>query len=216
MAETVIHNANLFNVNIYDANIDGLTIYGVRVDELIEAEFDRRDPARVALRMRNIHDKEEIQRVMAELGKVRASFVEKLKTCSPEILNNHPGTDRWSALEHVRHLVFAEDLYLNRWILRNDKLRIKMGFLPPFLYDNPAFAEVGTEPTQDLEIVLRAWEELHKEMLAWIDEAQIEDLQRDTSQLAFGQKTVGDVLQTLSQHDLQHIRMAEAAIADSL
>ena len=221
LAETVIHNANLKDVNIYDANIQGMTIFGIRIDDLIEDELDRRDPDRVSLRMKDKGDTKgianitEVRRVITALDKVRAAFVQKLRSLPPEILNNHPGPDRWSALEHVRHLVFAEDLYLNRWILRNDKPWVKLGFLPPFLYDNEAYADVGTEPTKDLEQVLQVWETLHAEVLDWVTKAQSEDLHCDTSKIAFGQNTIGDVMQTLAQHDLTHIRMAEAAIADS-
>ncbi|MDF1513973.1 MAG: DinB family protein [Anaerolineae bacterium] len=216
MAEAVIHNANLANARIYDANIQGMTIYGIRVDILIEQEFDRRDPMRVQLRMQDVHDTAEVQRVMRVLNSTRDRFTETLRAQSPDILNSHPGPQRWSALEHLRHLVFAEDLYLNRWILRNDKSWIKLGFLPPFLYGNPAYAAVGTAPTQNLEQVVAVWQKLHAELLAWIEQAQQIDLHRDTSQIAFGQQTIGDVLQTLASHDLQHIRMAETAITDSL
>ena len=216
LAESVIHNANLYNVNIYDANIQGLTIFGIRVDELIEAELDRRDPDRVSLRMKNVHDIAEVLRVIQNLNQLRATFKTRLRSLPSNVINNHPGPGRWSALEHTRHLVFAEDMYLNRWILRNHEPWIKLGFLPPFLFDNPDYADVGTEPTQDLEQVLKVWEDLHARMLSWINEAGEQDLAKDTSSITFGQKTVGDVLQTLAQHDLIHIRMAEAAIADSL
>ncbi len=216
MAETTINNANLQDVTITDANIRGLTIFGFRVDELIEVELDRRDPQRVKLRMEDVHNLHDVRKVMGALNSLRTAFVQHLRLQSTEVLNNHPGPDRWSALEHVRHLVFAEDLYLNRWILRNSRPWVKLGFLPPFLYDNPAYADVGTEPTQDLEHVLDVWQKLHAVLLAWLAKAEAEDLHADTSQIAFGQQTVGDVLQTLSQHDLQHTRMAEAAIADSV
>jgi hypothetical protein len=215
MAGTVIHNANLTNVVIYDANITGMTIFGIRIDELIEAELDRRDPVRVHLRIKDIYNPDDVLQVMSELYKIRAAFMQSLRSLSSEMLNNHPGPDRWSALEHVRHLVFAEDLYLNRWILRNDKPWVKLGFLPPFLFDNPTYADVGTEPTQDLESVLAAWEELNTGMRTWVNIAKVEDLQIDTSKIAFGQRTVGDVMQTLAGHELTHIRMAERAIADS-
>jgi hypothetical protein len=215
MAEATIHNANLQDVTITDANIRGLTIFGFRVDELIEGELDRCDPERVKLRMKDSHDIREVRNVMVELEKLRTTFVQYLRSQSAVVLNNHPGPDRWSPLEHVRHLVFAEDLYLNRWILRNNEPWCKLGFLPPFLYDNPAYADVGTEPTEHIEKVLESWKILHASMLEWVANANSEDLRDDTSQIAFGQQTTGDVLQTLSQHDLQHIRMAEAAITDS-
>ena len=209
-----IHNANLKNVIIDDAYIVGLTIFGVRVDQLIEAERDRRDPERVRLRMRDIFDPEDVRRVLAHLDEVRSGFYACLRAASPEQLIAHPGLDRWSALEHVRHLLFAEDLYLNRWLLRNDRPWCKLGFLPPFLEGNLAFSAVGSEPTDDLETVLAAWDVIHIGTQTFAAEVTPEVLQRDTSDVDFGQRCVGGVLQGMAQHDLTHIRMAEAAIAD--
>jgi len=209
-----IYNANLRNMTIDDANIAGLTIFGMRVDQLIEAEFDRRDPERVRLRMHDIFDSAEVRRVLARLDGVRAEFYARLRATPPDALIAHPGPDRWSALEHVRHLVFAEEMYLNRWLLRNDQPWCKLGFLPPFLEVNPAFAGVGDEPTNDLESILAAWDAIHTGMQAFVAEITPEILKRDTSDVDFGQRYIGGVLQGMAKHDLQHIRMAEAALTD--
>jgi len=211
-----IYNANLSKMTIDDANIAGLTIFGVRVDQLIEAEFDRRDPERVRLRMHDIFDPAEVHRVLARLDEVRAEFYARLRAAPPDALVAHPGQDRWSALEHVRHLVFAEDLYLNRWLLRNNQPWCKLGFLPPFLEGNPVYAGVGDEPTDDFETVLAAWDTIHAGMQAFVAKITPEILRRDTSDVDFGQRYVGGVLQGMAKHDLQHIRMAEAALADLL
>lgn len=208
-----IRNANLHGVSIADAYIAGMTIFGLRIDELIEAEFDRRDPERVALRMADVFDPGEVARVMARLAQVRAEFATLLRTTSRDVLTAHPAPERWSALEHVRHLVFAEDMYLNRWLLRNDQPWCLLGFLPPFLTDNPAFVDVGSEPTDDLDAVLAAWDAIDAGMKAFVVAVTPEILKRDTSDVDFGQGTVGHVLQGMAQHDLAHIRMAEAALA---
>lgn len=210
-----IRNANLKNMTINDANIAGLTIFGMRIDQLIGAELDRRDPERTRLRMSDISDPEEVRRVLVHLDELRVEFYARLRATPPDVLNAHPGPDRWSALEHVRHLVFAEDMYLNRWLLRNDQPWCKLGFLPPFLDGNPAFADIGTEPTEDLETVLAAWDTIHTGMQAFVAEITPEILKRDTSDVDFGQDCVGGVLQGMAQHDLEHIRMAEAALVDS-
>ena len=210
-----IYNANLKNVTIDDANIAGLTIFGMRIDQLIETELDRRDPERVRLRMSDLFDPEEVRRVLAHLDALRAAFYARLRATPPDVLNAHPGPERWSALEHVRHLVFAEDMYLNRWLLRNDQPWCKLGFLPPFLEGNPTFVEVGSEPTDDLETVLAAWDAIHAGTQAFVAEITPEILKRDTSDVDFGQRSVGGVLQGMAKHDLAHIRMAETALADA-
>ena len=210
-----IYNANLKDMTINDANIAGLTIYGMRIDQLIEAELDRRDPERTRLRMSDVFDPEEVRRVLARLEQLRAEFYTRLRDTPSDVLNAHPGPDRWSALEHARHLVFAEDMYLNRWLLRNNQPWCTLGFLPPFLDGNPAFADVGTEPTEDLETVLAAWDAIHAGTQAFVAEITPEILKRDTSDVDFGQCCVGGVLQGMAKHDLEHIRMAESALTDA-
>ena len=212
LGDATIRDANLSGLTIESAAINGLTIFGIRVDELIEAELDRRDPERARLRMCDTFDPVEVKRVMERLDVVRAEFYARLRSTPAEQLNHHTGPDTWSALEHARHLLFAEDLYLNRWILRNDLPWSSLGHLPPFLEDNPAFAQVGTDPTQDLDVVLAAWDQIHTGMLDFVTQLSPDILHRDTSDVDYGQGTIGGVLQGMAQHELTHIRMAEAAL----
>ena len=213
LGEAKIHNANLSNLSIDDANIRGLTIFGIRVDELISAELDRRDPERVRLRMQDPHDPDSVQVVMERLEQVRNEFRERLRATPAKALVAQPGKSKWSAIEHVRHLVFVEELYLNRWILRNDQPRSKLGILPTFLANDPQYADVGSEPSDDLETVLAAWDDIHASTLEFLANLSPEKLRQDTSDVDFGQGTVGQILQGIAQHDLHHIREAEAAIA---
>jgi hypothetical protein len=214
LAGAHIHNASLANVVIEDAHIVGLTIFGIDISKLIEAEFDRRDPQRVTLRAIDIYDPDQIRGVFAELDGVRTQFTSLLRATPEGHRTGHPGPDRWSAIEHLRHLVFAEDLYLNRWLLRNEEPWCCLGFLPPFLENSPEYAEVGSEPTDDLDLIVATWEALNAGMQAFVDGLTGAELRRDTSDVDFGQGTVGQVLQGLAQHELTHIRMAEAAIQD--
>ena len=79
LGAATIQNANLGDVSIVNANIKGLTIFGVRVDQLIEAELDRRDPERVRLRMTDPHDPEDVRAVLERLDEVRGRFSEALR-----------------------------------------------------------------------------------------------------------------------------------------
>jgi hypothetical protein len=212
LSEVTIKDANLTGMRIEEAQIRGLTIFGISVSELIEAEFDRRDPERGRLRMADVFDPGEVHRVMARLDLVREEFTLLLRTASPAQLNHYSEPGAWSALEHVRHLVFAEDLYLNRWLLHNDHPWCTLGHLPPFLEDDPAYAQVGIEPTQDLDAVLTAWNGIHARTRIFLAGITPELLETDTRALDFGQGTVGGILQGMARHDLTHIRMAEAAL----
>jgi hypothetical protein len=212
LSEVTIRNADLTGLRIEEARIRGLTIFGISISELIEAEFDRRDPERGRLRIDDIFDPEEVHRVMARLELVREEFTSLLRAAAPAHLNHHSDPGAWSALEHARHLVFAEDLYLNRWLLRNDHPWCTLGHLPPFLDNDAAYAGVGTDPTEEVGAVLAAWKSIHAGTRTFLAGITPELLQTDTSALDFGQGTVGGVLQGMARHDLTHIRMAEAAL----
>jgi hypothetical protein len=207
-----IVDANLKDLSIEDAYIQGMTIFGIRVDLLIAAELDQRDPERVRLRMSDVHDPDAVQAVMKRLDDVRSDFFDRLRSTESGLLTTRPSPDQWSVVEIVRHLVFAEELYLNRWILGNDQPWSRLGLLPTFLERDPTYAEVGREPTDELERVLDAWEAIHRSTQAYVATVTAQQLRRDTSELDFGQGSVGQILQGMAQHDLAHIRQAEGVI----
>jgi hypothetical protein len=213
LAGARIHNANLENFAIEDANIGGLTIFGLRVDQLIDEELDRRDLERARLRIVDCYDPECVRAVLDHLCELRAGFGAFMRSTDPALLSARPDPENWSAVENLRHLIFAEDLYLNRWLLQNDEPWCKHGLRPSFLDNNPRYAEIGSQSSEDIETLLAAWETIHTHMMNYVATVSAEDLRRDTSKIDFGQGTVGRVLQTLASHDLEHIRQAEAAVA---
>ncbi|MBN2007426.1 MAG: DinB family protein [Anaerolineae bacterium] len=209
-----IHNANLKDMHIEDAYIEGLTILGFNIGELIEAEEDRRDPERVRLRMRDCYDPQCVRDMLARLEEIRDTLREKLWATDPQLLTAAPGPGRWCALEHVRHLLFAEELYLNHFILQNDKPLNPMGMLPEFLADEPKYQNVGTEPCTDLEPVLAAWDTAHAAMMAYLADMTPETLRAPARDLGSETHTVGEKLQGLAHHDLQHIRWIESVLSE--
>lgn len=204
-----IRNANLKNMHIDDAYIEGLTVLGFDIAQLIEAEEDRRDPERARLRMRDCHDPQCVREMLARLEEVRDAFRARLRATAPHLLTRAPGPDRWCALEHVRHLLFAEDLYLNHFILQNGHPLNSMGMLPEFLADSPKYQNVGTEPCTDLETVLAAWDTAHAAMMAYLADMTPETLHGPARDLNDESHTVGDKLQGMAIHDLAHIRWVE-------
>jgi hypothetical protein len=212
MAGAVFRNVNLHRAVFDDANINGLTIFGFRMDELIQAEMDRRDPERGRLRMADPYDPECVRAVLVCLDQVRAGFFSWLQATEHSYLTRRPGPAQWSVLELVRHLLFAEDLYTNRWLLKNDEPWNKLGLLPVFLAGRADFIDVGSQPTEDLEAILSAWAAVHARLMKFVANVTVEELCRGTSQIDFGQGTVGGILQGLALHDLEHIRQAEGVL----
>ncbi len=191
-----------------NANTRGLTVSGFRNDQLISAELDRCDPERVRLRMQDPHNPESVRVVIERLEDLQGVFPSTLRAARREHQRRRPAQDCRSALVHVRHLVFVEDLYTNRWTLRNREPWTKLGLLPVFLADKPDYSDVGNEPCDNLETVLSAWDRIHVQTRAFVADLTVDKLRWDTSNIDSGQGTVGGVLQGVAQHDLYHLRKA--------
>ena len=159
------------------------------------------------------HDPAQIRRLIQRLDEIRADLFQLLRSTAIEKLVVRPKSKRWSVLEHLRHLVFAEDLYINRWILRNDTPFSALGHLPAFLRGRPGFQVVGTDPSSDLENIFGEWTRIHELTISFVTEATSADMKRNTSDIDFGQGNVGHVLQGMAKHDLHHTLKIEEAIA---
>ena len=164
------------------------------------------------MRMRDPHDPQEVRRAILSLDELRRAFRATLQSTSPEHLQERPAERKWSALEHTRHLLFAESLYINHWILRNGDPISRLGLAPHFLADKVELSDTKTAPNTDLKAILSTWDEIHERTLAFLKDATPEALRQDTRDVDYGQGSVGGVLQGMVQHDLYHIRKAEEAI----
>lgn len=175
---------------------------------------DDPDPRQAQLQIGNVYDVTEVRRAVRELEDVREDVIKRLHDVPCRLLAATADGWDWSAVQHLRHLVFAEELYTNRWILQNDEPFSGLGLLPDWLEGKPGYEAVGTEPTQDLEAVVSAWQKVHartQHVLATLTEQM---LRTSTKGRDFGQGDVGRVFRTLTSHDLHHIRAAEGVLAD--
>jgi len=90
-----------------------------------------------------------------ELDASRRRLYKLVRAADPKALAKRPPSGAWSALENVRHLLFAEQLHFGRL------LEVKTDFSPLGVTGMRAkqFAPVGAaKPT--LEEVLSAWDDL--------------------------------------------------------
>ena len=166
-----------------------------------------------AITLADPHDPDQIRRMIQRLNEIRGDLFQLLRSVVTEKLMVRTELKRWSVLEHLRHLVFAEDLYINRWIFRNDTPFSGLGHLPAFLRGRPGFAVVGTDPSSDLEKIFSEWTRIHELTISFVAQATAADLKGNTSDVDFGQGTVGHVLQGMAKHDLHHIRKIEEALS---
>jgi uncharacterized protein YjbI with pentapeptide repeats len=103
-------------VELVDVDIDGeilnVTINGVDVGPLIEAELDRRDPNRAKMRP---EDPAGFRQAWEILGRLWDQTVARARRLPPELLHESVAGE-WSFIETLRHLVFATDAWVRRAI----------------------------------------------------------------------------------------------------
>jgi hypothetical protein len=108
----VMNDVQLCNVAI-NGEISKLTINGVDVGPLIDAELNRRNPLRAKMRPSDAAGFRDAWRTLEELWEGTADRARRL---DPALL--HASVDgEWSFVETLRHLVFATDSWVNRAIL---------------------------------------------------------------------------------------------------
>ena len=107
-----LHGVVMRGVELCDVDINGeirnVTINGVDVGPLIEAELDRRDPDRAKMRP---DDPAGFRAAWDILERRWEQTVERARRLPPERL--HESVDgEWSFIETLRHLVFATDAWV--------------------------------------------------------------------------------------------------------
>lgn len=108
----VLRGAELVDVNIH-GDIDNVTINGVDIGPLVNAELDRRYPERSKMRPADLAGFHEAWEVVERLWD---GTVERACHLSPELLHESIEGE-WSFIETLRHLVFATDGWIRRAIL---------------------------------------------------------------------------------------------------
>jgi hypothetical protein len=74
-------------------------------------------------------------------------------------LNKRPPGGDWSIVENVRHLLWAEQRHLGMFL--TDKIVWNPVGITAFR--GREFADVGTKPTKDIEVVFAEWDKVHRE-----------------------------------------------------
>jgi len=108
----VMRGVELVDTDIY-GEIENLTINGVDVGPLVNAELDRRYPDRAKMRPTDPAGFREAWDVVERLW---AETAERARRLDPELLHESVGGE-WSFIETLRHLVFATDSWIRRAIL---------------------------------------------------------------------------------------------------
>jgi uncharacterized protein YjbI with pentapeptide repeats len=112
LSGAVMRGVELVNVNIH-GELQNVTVNGVDIGPLVNAELDRRYPDRAKMRPANPAGFGEAWDVLERLW---AETVDRARRFPAETL--HESVDgEWSFIETLRHLVFATDSWIRRAIL---------------------------------------------------------------------------------------------------
>lgn len=132
-----------------DGAVDGLTINGIQIAPLVDAELDRLHPGREQLRAT---DPDGIRDAWA--------WLEGLWAETTAVALEHPDSslnlrvdDEWSFLETLRHLVFASETWVGAGILGRTTFH-HLGLAGPWF--DPATAGLHADATPTVEEVLAA------------------------------------------------------------
>ena len=108
----VMHDVELANVDI-TGDLHNVTINGVDIAPLVEAELDRRHPGRAKMRPSDPAGFREAWDVIERLW---TGTVTRARSLDPDLLHESVNGE-WSFIETLRHLVFATDAWVRRGIL---------------------------------------------------------------------------------------------------
>ena len=147
----VLRGVQLVGVDI-NGVVDGLTVNGVDVGPLIEAELDRLYPERARMRPTDPAGYREAWDIVERLW---AGTVERARRLPPERLHESVEGE-WSFIETLRHLAFATDCWVRRALLGDpapwDPLDLPWDEMP----DSPGVTrDRGARPSLDEALALR-------------------------------------------------------------
>jgi DinB superfamily/Pentapeptide repeats (8 copies) len=111
LSGVVMRGVELVNVEIY-GEIVNVTVNGVDVWPLVDAELNRRYPDRAKMRPADAAGFAEAWDILERLWD---QTVERARRFPPELLHESVGGE-WSFIETLRHLVFATDSWIRRAI----------------------------------------------------------------------------------------------------
>jgi len=101
---------------------------------------------------------QDVATLVSELDQARAGLYALLRSKDAGAFAKRPASDEWSIVENVRHLLFAEQLHLGKFLPDGFEWS-RLGLTQR---TGRTFADVGKDPTEDLEKVFQAWDAVHQ------------------------------------------------------
>ena len=148
-------DCDLANVRIASSRVDNLNISGfdgragtvviddVDVTAYVESELDRRHPERV--RLRALESADDYRAMWQLLDQLWTTTLEDARRL-PEQLTTERVDGEWSLVETLRHLVFAIDTWVGRFIRQDERPFHRFG-LPPTDFPATEASSLGLDLT---------------------------------------------------------------------
>jgi hypothetical protein len=216
--EVDLSGARMRGVLLLGADIDGaiggLTVNGVEVAPLVEAELDRRHPERVLLRATT---PDGLREAWAAVESFWAGTMLRAGALPEEQLHSSVN-EEWSFAQTLRHLVFASDAWLGHAVLGQARPFHPIALPPTFIKDadtygidrraTPTYAEVVQVRTERLGRV--------REFLARVDQGELDRTRGPNTEPGWpppAPRTAIECLHVLLSEEWAHHRFAVRDLA---
>jgi hypothetical protein len=133
---------------------------------------------------------------LARVKEAQTTLREMLRNVRPSRLRERPASGDWSPLEHVRHLIFAEQHHFSPYLERAFRWS-SAGVPPPNRTGERRLSRIGSDPVMTVDEVFDAWEKVHRVIRALCIES-------------------GGQLNHVLEGNLKHTKVHAAAIASLL
>lgn len=158
LSGVVMQGVDLVNVDIR-AVIENLTINGVSIEPLVEAELNKRYPLRAKM---HPSDSAGFREAWEILERLWGETVDRSRRLQPDLLHESVGGE-WSFIETLRHLVFATDCWVRRVILGDPSPWDPLDLPFDEMQDTP-----GVPRDRDIRPALDAVLELRRDRMATV------------------------------------------------
>jgi hypothetical protein len=175
--ESRLNSVRLIGVEMIDAEIDGyvehLTVNGVDVMPLVEAELDRLHPERLLMRS---DDPTDLRAAWAELVAAWQATIDRAATLTPEQQHEQVGGE-WSITQTLRHLVFVVDAWLSRAVLGAPMPYHPAGQLLEFM-DGAGDMGIDIDASPSFDDMVAVWHGRSRQVADFLADATAETLAR--------------------------------------
>jgi hypothetical protein len=174
-----------------------------------DTSFDIRRIPRESLRIDNQFDPDQVQAALARFDEIDREFFQLVRSWPESVLTTRPKPGSWSILEHVRHLLFSNQLYIDHWMLGPLESFSPLGLAPEHLRHHPEFRHVGTAPDVRFDDVVATRAAIRSRLVDLAPDLDSTFLQLD-GRPRNGPPSFGKIFQGLIWHDFGHFRYCDA------